>query len=143
MKKLAVCHTINPNSKTSGLFMHPLPYYKGAHFKTFGIVPFVFMSRIFMFHYSLETLVQLEPNWLECSLYCHLKSLWFCWSEVSQKRQEAQRCQKGCRLSLYLKFLFLTNLGEVFFVMFLIKLTFLYSNIFFMAITISKLWGCH
>jgi hypothetical protein len=27
--------------------------------------------------------------------------------------------------------------------MFLIKLTFLYSNIFFMAITISKLWGCH
>jgi hypothetical protein len=28
MKKLAVCHTINPNSKTSGLFKHPLPYYK-------------------------------------------------------------------------------------------------------------------
>ena len=28
MEKLAVCHTINPNSKTSGLFKHPLPYYK-------------------------------------------------------------------------------------------------------------------
>lgn len=27
MKKLAVCHTINPNSKTSGLFKHPLPSY--------------------------------------------------------------------------------------------------------------------
>jgi uncharacterized cysteine cluster protein YcgN (CxxCxxCC family) len=25
--KLAVCHTINPNSKTSGPFKHPLPYY--------------------------------------------------------------------------------------------------------------------
>jgi hypothetical protein len=24
-EKLAVCHTINPNSKTSGLFKHPLP----------------------------------------------------------------------------------------------------------------------
>jgi hypothetical protein len=30
MKKIAVCHTINPNSKTSGLFKHPLPYYYTA-----------------------------------------------------------------------------------------------------------------
>lgn len=30
MKKLAVCHTINPNSKTSGLFKHPLPSYSTA-----------------------------------------------------------------------------------------------------------------
>jgi hypothetical protein len=28
MKKLAVCHTINPNSKTNGLFKHSLPYYE-------------------------------------------------------------------------------------------------------------------
>jgi len=27
MKKIAVCDTINPNSKTSSLFKHPLPYY--------------------------------------------------------------------------------------------------------------------
>ena len=27
MKKIAVCHTINPNSKTSDHFKHPLPYY--------------------------------------------------------------------------------------------------------------------
>ena len=27
MKQISVCHTINPNSKTSALFKHPLPYY--------------------------------------------------------------------------------------------------------------------
>ena len=44
MKKIAVCHTINPNSKTSGLFKYPLPsYYTATCFLHFTPICFCFI----------------------------------------------------------------------------------------------------